>query len=163
MGFADMGAPESRADAVQRSPSDPRWPGRQWRVPDPPRHGDDDRPPPDCRKRYERLNLSEVDLGYAGRLPHEHPALGSLQRLSTGDRVGLKRDGERFLIVNDDGHVVGRLARKYRPPEGLRFIEGRVFAIVTRKEDDATDEFRGGLLRASWEVVVPELVFGPEG
>ena len=27
----------------------------------------------DCRKRYQRLDLSEVDLGYAGRLPHEHP------------------------------------------------------------------------------------------
>jgi ATP-dependent DNA helicase RecQ len=117
----------------------------------------------DCRKRYQRLDLSEVDLGYAGRLPHEHPALDSLQRLSAGDRVGLKRDGGRFLIVSDDGHVVGRLARKYRPPEGLRFLEGRVFAIVTRKEGDSADEFRGGLRRASWEVLVPELVFGPDG
>ena len=77
-------------------------------------------------------------------------------------RVELRRDGERFLIVNDDGHVVGRLAKKYRAPEGLRFLEGRVFAIVTRKDGDAADAFRGRLRRASWEVVVPELVFGPD-
>jgi ATP-dependent DNA helicase RecQ len=76
----------------------------------------------DCRKRYQRLDLSEVDLGYAGRLLHEHPALASLQRLSAGDRVGLKRNGERFLIVSDDGHVVGRLAEKYVPPDGLHSL-----------------------------------------
>ena len=64
--------------------------------------------------------------------------------------------------MNDDGHVVGRLAKKYLPPEGLRFLEGRVFAIVTRKEDDSADEFRRELRRSSWEVVVPELVFGPD-
>ncbi|HET6467502.1 MAG TPA: ATP-binding domain-containing protein [Geminicoccaceae bacterium] len=36
----------------------------------------------DCRKRYQRLDLSEVDLGYAGRLPHGHPALAGIQRLA---------------------------------------------------------------------------------
>ena len=116
-----------------------------------------------CRKRYQRLDLSEIDLGYAGCLPHKHPALGSLQRLSTGDRIAPRLEGERFQIVNDDGHVVGRLAKKYRPPEGMRFLEGRVFAIVTRKERNSATSSVGGSGARLWEVVAPELVFGPDG
>jgi ATP-dependent DNA helicase RecQ len=56
-------------------------------------------------------------------------------------------------------HVVGRLASKFQPPEGMQFVRGEVTAIVERRAEDGAEAFRAAARRESWEVVVPEIVF----
>ena len=83
----------------------------------------------DCRNIYRTLNPSEVDLDFAGRLADGNRALRSLDRIAAGDAVGLQQNGNRWLIVDQYGVAIGRLAKKFAPPEGATFVEGSVFAI----------------------------------
>lgn len=113
----------------------------------------------DSKKIYRTLNPSEVDLGFAGRLANGHRALRSLDRIAAGASVGLKQNGGRWLIVDQDSVAIGRLARKFAPPEGAAFVEGSAYAITTRFRSDAGENFQSQLRRDRWSVVLPELVF----
>ncbi len=115
----------------------------------------------DCGKIYRTLNPSEVDLSFAGRLGNAHRALRSLEQIAAGDSVGLKQNGDRWLIVDPDGVAIGRLARKFVPPEGATFVEGSVHAIMTRYRSDSGEDFQSLLRRDRWSVVLPELVYRP--
>ena len=113
----------------------------------------------DCRKIYRTLNLSEVDMDFAGRLANGHRALQALDSIAAGDPVGLKKDGNRWWIVDRDGVAIGRLARKFAPPPRAAFVEGRVHAIAVRFRSDSGDDFQSQLRRDRWSVVLPELVY----
>ena len=113
----------------------------------------------DCGKIYRTLNPSEVDLDFAGRMGNGHRTLRSLDRVAAGDPVGLKPDGDRRLIVDRHGVAIGRLARKFEPPDGATFVEGSVFAITTRYRSDSGESFQAQLNRDRWSVVLPELVY----
>ena len=113
----------------------------------------------DCKKIYQTLNLSEVDLGFAGRLARGNPSLGALERLEVGNSVKLEQKNDRWLITDENGVPVGRLAKRFEPPEGAAFIEGSVFAISTRYRSDGAEEYNDRLNRDQWEVVLPELIF----
>jgi len=43
------------------------------------------------------------------------------------------------------------------------FVSGRVGAIIERRKADSREEFVQYLKRDSWETVLPELLFRPEG
>ena len=113
----------------------------------------------DSNKIYRTLNPSEVDLGFAGRLAGGHRALRSLDRIPAGASVGLKQNGDRWLIVDRDGVSIGRLARKFAPPEGAAFVEGSAYAITMRFRSDSAEDFQSQLRRDRWSVVLPELVY----
>ena len=113
----------------------------------------------DCRKIYRTLNASEVDLDFAGRLADGNRALRSLNRIAASDAVGLQQNGNRWLIVDQDGVAIGRLARKFTPPEAATFVEGSVYAIITRYRSDSGEDFRSQLRRDRWSVVLPELIY----
>lgn len=114
-----------------------------------------------CRKCYSRLQLDQVDLGFAGRLFEGHPSLAAIAELQPGDALGLRPDGDRWFVTDVKEHVVGKLASKFHPPEGMRFVRGEVTAIVERRAEDGAEAFRATARRESWEVVVPEFVFEP--
>ena len=113
----------------------------------------------DCRKIYRTLNPSEVDLDFAGRMTNGHRALRALDRIAAGDPVGLKRDDDRWFIVDQQGVAIGRLAQKFEPPEGATFLEGSVHAVITRYRWDSAESFQSLLQRDRWSVVLPELVY----
>ena len=113
----------------------------------------------DCRKIYRTLNPSEVVLDFAGQMANGHRALRSLDRIAAGDPVSLKQDGERWLIVDRHGVAIGRLARKFEPPESATFVEGSVHEITTRYRSDSGESFQSQLRRDRWSVVLPELVY----
>jgi ATP-dependent DNA helicase RecQ len=113
----------------------------------------------ECQRVYQALDLSDVDLSYAGRLDDRHSSLKAINRLSTGDPVALRQAGERLLITDENGVIVGRLAQKYIRPEGAHFVKGKVRAIVKRRREDSPDEYRSALKQTAWELIVPELVF----
>ncbi|NNJ75102.1 MAG: hypothetical protein HKP56_08070 [Anderseniella sp.] len=113
----------------------------------------------DCQQIYCTLDPSEVDLGFAGRLADGNQSLAALERLSAGDSVNLEHDGDRWLIQDNDGVVIGRLAKKFTPPEAAEFVKGSVFAITERYRTDSADEYQHLINREQWPVVLPELVF----
>ncbi|MDE0415547.1 MAG: RecQ family ATP-dependent DNA helicase [bacterium] len=112
-----------------------------------------------CRKTYRTLDLSEVDLDFAGRLADGHPALRALDTLAAGDPISLRRDGDRLLIVDRHDIVVGRLAWRFEPPRDATFVEGTVSAIMARYRSDSAKDFLSRLRRDRWSVVLPELVY----
>jgi ATP-dependent DNA helicase RecQ len=115
----------------------------------------------DCGKVYRTLDLSEVDLSFAGRLNAGNASLAAVDRLETDDPLFLAERGERWVMTDRDGIVVCRLARKFAPPAGVKFLHGTVYAISTRFREDSAEEYQEHLKRDSWSVVLPELVFGP--
>ena len=114
-----------------------------------------------CRKIYRTLNPSEVVLDFAGQMANGHRTLKALDCIAAGDPVGLKQDGDRWLIVDRNDVAIGRLARKFEPPKGATFVEGSVHAITTRYRSDSAESFQPQLRRERWSVVLPELVYTP--
>lgn len=47
-----------------------------------------------CRRHCQVLELSQIDLSYAGRLPEGHPELAAIQGLHTGSVVKLRKRGD---------------------------------------------------------------------
>jgi ATP-dependent DNA helicase RecQ len=119
-------------------------------------------PAPDtsqCMLEYHTLDLSQVDLSFAGRLGNGNPSIRAIQRMRTGDSISLARIGDKWLICDSAGTAVGRLAQSYEPPEGANFVRGEVGAVLARGRKDTKFEYKEWLRQEDWEVVVPELVF----
>lgn len=119
-------------------------------------------PPLELGRRYFRLSLRDVDLGFSGRRDPTSDIHRFIAALKTGDSIRLEREGERWTLVNDSGFTVGWLARAYAPPPGMRCIAASVAAIIVREREDSEPEYRDHSRCERWEVVVPELVFSPE-
>ncbi|MBI4755721.1 MAG: AAA family ATPase, partial [Betaproteobacteria bacterium] len=119
-------------------------------------------PAPELARQYRRLTLAEVDLGYAGRRAAAHPVHRAIAALVPGSPLRLRLDGEQRELVDEQGRVVGRLARACTLPPGMACIAARVVAIVVRLREDSEPEYRDRLRCERWEVVVPELVLAPQ-
>ena len=59
--------------------------------------------------------------------------------------------------------VVGRLAKGFEPPVGTRCSSASVLAVVAWSRDASQPEYRDRLRCDTWEVVMAELVFEPDG
>lgn len=113
----------------------------------------------ECRKLYRTLDPSEVDLGFAGRMNAGNPSLRALDRLKADDPLSLVLRGDRWVMTDGKGTPVCRLAKKFVPPAGARFLHGSVYAITTRFREDSAEEYQAQLKRDTWNMVLPELVF----
>ncbi len=118
-------------------------------------------PPHELARRYLRLSLSEVDLGFAGRHESTHSVHSAIARLNTGDRIKLRQNRNQWELMDSQGNIVGRMAQAFVLPSGCISVEANVAAIVCRKREDSQPEFRHLMRCAEWEVVVPDLVFAP--
>jgi len=112
-----------------------------------------------CMMQYQTLDLSQVDLSFAGRLREGNPSLEAIRRLRAADPVFLVRKGERWLIHDSAGIPVGRLAQSYAPPPGAKFVRGTAAAILVRRREESDSAYQHRLERDRWDVVLPELVF----
>ena len=65
-------------------------------------------------------------------------------------------------MFNQTGNRVGRFAKDFTAPEGMRCLSARVLAIITRTQEQSGPEYQERIKCNTWEIVVPELVFGPE-
>ena len=119
-------------------------------------------PAPELARHYSRLMLGDVDLGFAGRYAPTHSVHLAIAQLTAADVLQLRQAQERWELVDGKGHTVGRLARAFSPPAGLRCIAASVGAIVMRRREDSQPQFLDNIRCDRWEVVVPELVFVPE-
>ena len=114
------------------------------------------------RRRFERLTLAQVDLGFAGRFVADHPVHRAIAALEPGDEVSLVVAGDRIELRNSAGRTVGRPAKKFRVMDGYRVVEARVSAISVRRKD-TNSEYADTIKTDRWEVVVPEVVYEPLG
>ena len=115
-------------------------------------------------RQYRRPSLREVYLGFAGRCRANHPVHRAIAALSPGDRLQMRiaKTGS-WELLNRSGIVVGRLAQAFESPPGTRCRSARVFAVVAWSREASEPQYRDSAKCDAWEVVVPELVFEPEG
>ena len=118
-------------------------------------------PPPELDTRYKPLELSDVDLGFAGQHASKHPVHGAIGALRTGDPLEVRENGGGWLLADASGQVVGQLARNYRPPSDR--CQARVRAVICWDRLDGNPTQQDRALRESWEVVVPELIYDSRG
>ena len=114
--------------------------------------------------RHVRTSLEDVDLGFAGRQDSRRPVHRAIAALSPGDPLKT-RVVERgcWELVDGAGTVVGRLARSFTPPVGTRCRAAEVFAIVRWSREASEPQYRDSIKSETWEVIVPDLVFEPDG
>ena len=119
---------------------------------------------PELSRQYRRPSLREVNLGFAGRYHANHPLHRATAALSPGDRLATRiaKTGS-WELLDRSGMVVGRLAQAFEPPPGTRCRSARVFAVVAWSREASEPQYRDRAKCDAWEVVVPELVFEPEG
>lgn len=111
-------------------------------------------------REYRTLSLKDVYLDFAGSHRQDHEIHRAIARLNTGSPLQLKRNGSNWEVADVDGVTVSRLAKSCELPEHLNLVSARVNAIVSRRKEDSDEEFRERLRCDSWEIVLPELVFG---
>ena len=120
--------------------------------------------PAELRYRYLQPSLREVDLGFAGRHKAGHRTHRVIAELSPGDPLEARegKEGRWELLDARTGATVGRLAKRFKPPPGMRCRSANVLAIVARSREWSDPRYHDTVKCDPWEVVVPELVFEPE-
>ena len=119
-------------------------------------------PAPELARRYQRLSLRDVFLGFAGYRDPDHPVHKAIAALTPGDPLRVDPGGDRWDLLDQNGVVVGQLARGFKAPAGMRCISATVLAVVSWDREKSESQYRDGLRCEAWEVVVPELVFEPD-
>ena len=118
-------------------------------------------PPPELFRRYRRLSLRDVFLGFAGYRDPSHPVHQAIAALNPGDPLSVRMGTDRWELLDDNGMVVGQLVRGFKPPAGADNVRATVLTVVSWDAERSEPEYRAGLRSEAWEVVVPELVFEP--
>ena len=119
-----------------------------------------------CPRRYVTLASADVDLGFAGRRSEQDALHDHVAALRTGQTVQLVPDGDRILLSDAKGRIVGALSAAARDRWRLWLgdvLEARVFAILRRDRSLTADEFRDCVRSETWEVPLLEIVTGGEG
>ncbi|MXZ83239.1 MAG: RecQ family ATP-dependent DNA helicase [Synechococcus sp. SB0666_bin_14] len=120
-------------------------------------------PSPAMAYRHIRPDLEDVFLSFGGYRPVADPVHGAIAALSPGDPLRTEIDSRgRWELLDATGRVVGQLARRFRPPTGMRCRSATVLAVVVWSRAQSEPQYQQGIKCDSWEVVVPELVFAPE-
>jgi ATP-dependent DNA helicase RecQ len=147
--LADRGGDNRLLDTLRENPS------TLWRAPTA-------LPAPGAElgRRYLRLTLKDIDLGFAGRFQASKSVHKAIAGMQPGDPLLLKHSGTTWELANLDGHAVCRLSRAFAPPAGHKFLSAKVIAVLIRYREDAEPEYQSHMRSDCWEVLVPELVFG---
>ena len=120
-------------------------------------------PFPALSRIYRQLSLSEIDLGFAGRFHIRHRVHKDISALVPGEPLDAHLNGqERWDLFDRNGNRVGRLASSYAAPQGMIRLSAKVLAVVTRTRELSEPQYQDSIKCDAWEIVVPEMVFGPE-
>jgi ATP-dependent DNA helicase RecQ len=119
------------------------------------------KPAPELGRRYMRLTLGHVDLGFAGSYASDHKVHDAIAGLKAKDTIELLESNGKWQLVNKAGRSVGRLSSKFTTPKGMACISAQVAAIIQRRREDTSPQFLGRVRCERWEVIVPDLVFAP--
>ena len=112
--------------------------------------------------RYVRIDLKAVDLGFAGRHRSHNEVHRAIAALAPGDPLETRvADRGIWELLDGTGRVVGRLAKSFTPPAGMRCRSAEVMAVVGWSREGSDPQYRDSIKCDTWEVIVPEFVFEP--
>ena len=117
--------------------------------------------PPQLGRRYLRPSPGDIDLGYAGRCNSTDRVHEAIAALQPGAPLLFTQVEHRWELSDTTGRTVGRFARSFCPPVGMRCIEARVRAVLVRRRKDTDPDYLASVRCDEWEVIIPELVFEP--
>ncbi|WP_419945809.1 RecQ family ATP-dependent DNA helicase [Candidatus Poriferisodalis sp.] len=122
-------------------------------------------PPPtsELARRYRSLTLKDVYLSFAGRMPPDDGVHHSIGALSPGDPLQAREHQGKWELRDGNGVQVGMLSRWFEAPSDMRCVEAKVSAIATWSSEHSDAQYKQEMKCDQWEVVVPELVFEPDG
>jgi len=119
--------------------------------------------PPELHRVHRELSLDEVDIGFAGRRRAGDPVHRAIAALSVGDPLTTREKDGRWQLLDRDARTVGHLAKSFEPPSGMRCRSAEVFAVVGWSREASDPKYHDAMKCDAWEVVVPALVFEPDG
>ena len=117
-------------------------------------------PEPEIYREYRQLTPGDVHLGFAGGHVVNAGIHAAIARLQPGDPVSVEKRGEKWLILDQQGTVVGRLAAKFQLQKNQKIVDSTVLAIMEHSRDLTPPEFQSSVRCERWEVVLPELILG---
>ena len=115
---------------------------------------------PGLRARHQRLEMKDVDLGFAGRRNARDPLHRAIAELAPNDPLTLRPNGDRWELFNHANMRVGRLAKSFACPPGQH--SAKVLAIVGWNRERSEPQYKDSVQCDSWEVVVPEVRFAAD-
>jgi len=113
-------------------------------------------------RKYLRLTLKDIDLGFAGRFAPHHDVHEAIAKMQPGDEIQLQYNEGKHELVDRQGARVGRLAKAFVPPANSTFLSASVTAIVERDPGPEESEYRDRFRCEKWEAVLPELVYSTD-
>ena len=108
---------------------------------------------PDIQLRYLTYGPREVDIGFAGRHPAQHPIHRELSSLAVGSELLLRNR----VLLTSAGVVVGKLAaatREVSGPEATGIVKG----IMVRTRAQSLPQYQDNIQVEQWEVPLVEFV-----
>lgn len=114
------------------------------------------------QRRYDLLGMGDLFLDFAGRKRVADTVHKNLAGLKPGDSLFAIRKGNFVELCDEKGNIVAQLSqialKAWR--ERLDCIEQiTVLAMVQRRAEDSTDEYRPRCQCEQWEVPVAEIVY----
>jgi ATP-dependent DNA helicase RecQ len=119
-------------------------------------------PPPAevIQRRYCRLTLADLDIGYAGRQPADAPIHRHLAELHAGDELDWRTEADQLLLITSNGDPVARLSRRaanHWLPHADRIRRICVVALLHRNRNRTEPEYAAALRCDTWEVPMIEI------
>ena len=121
-------------------------------------------PAPELARSYRRFSLAWRRFHQFRRVPAAWAPRSRGHRGPLTRRPSAGAGRVRPLGTPGPGGVVtGQLARNLKPPPNMRGEYASVMVILRWDRSRSESQFQANLRAGSWEVVVPELVFRPDG
>jgi ATP-dependent DNA helicase RecQ len=121
--------------------------------------------PPSPRRTYELLGQADIVLSFAGRVGNHEQVDNTLNGLATGDELRLAAEEHGIFLVAPNGVRIGSLSKSAatRWRELLPRVRAvQVAAVLVRGRSDEGAEYKEGLRREAWQVVIPEVTLDAE-
>ncbi len=110
-------------------------------------------------EQYQLPDMTTVDLSFAGRLAPDNATHAAIAAAKVDDPVTLEHRDDKWIILDTNRRVLGRMASTWAPPVGTRLASGKVGAIVRWRKADSDEAYHRYIKREEWETVLPEFVF----
>lgn len=110
-------------------------------------------------RRYLRLTLKDIDIGFAGRFSQNHAVHEAIALITPGDELQLQWNGGRWELIDCQDTLIGRLALTFTPPRNMVLERVCATAVIHRYRDDSTAKYQSLIKCEQWEVVISELVY----
>lgn len=107
--------------------------------------------------RYHTLSLSDIDLGFAGRKPDNHPIHQQLAALRCGDHLTIRQNNDgRLEFLDAHGNIAGRSAKNFTSQQHFDYAD--VSAIIVMDKSAQKEEYQSFCKTERWSVVVPRII-----